>query len=573
MQPEIPTNWPQAPLDGRSQLMRSNFYEADSAFRAMLNDRLGEHMGWLEPRLHALGQLSAERVDEWATICDQQTPVLVQYDHLGQRIDRLDAPREYRLMEEVAYGDAALVAMKYDPKIRERRGDVIHTMGFALGYVFGQAETGLYCPVCMTDGVARLLERYGPDEVRERFLRRLVVRDAGALWQGTMYLTEKQGGSDVGANVCHAEPIGDAWRLYGEKWFCSNVGGRAILALARPEGAPPGTKGLGLFFVPLEVEGRRNGIEILRVKDKMGVRSMPTGEIRFDGALAFAVGDLSAGFKQMAEMLNLSRLYNTVAAVAVSRRALAEARAWLTERKAFGQPLLDAPLLRENLAGLLSDHLAALYLSFETVGSLDRVDAAPDDAEAYALMRLRVPLAKRWTGSLAVAQCSAAMELVGGNGYINDFVMPRLLRDAQVLPIWEGTSNILALDMLRTMAKEKGHEPFLARIGDRLATAAGSRLELVADGTNALVRAMPDALERVEAMGPRDGQALAGHLADRLTALEALSLLVEAAANGSDGPRCEAAAVRFYQRHLAPRSLSGLPDAPVSGEDFEALLA
>ena len=409
MQPEIPTNWPEAPLDGRAQLLRESFYESDTAFDALIQARLGDHYGFLAPRLHALGRVCAERVDGWAEVCDRQTPVLVNYDHMGARIDRIDAPREYRLMEEVAYGDAALVALKYDSAIRAKHAGVLHTMGFALGYVYAQADAGLYCPVCMTDGVARLLERYADDETRGRFLPKMVTRDVDSLWQGAMYLTEKQGGSDVGANVCRAVRDGETWRLYGEKWFCSNLGGQAILALARPDGAPEGTRGLGLFFVPQDEDGRRNGIEMLRVKDKMGVRSMPTGEVRFDGARGYPIGDLDRGFKNMAEMLNLSRLYNAVASVALARRALAEARVWLASRSAFGRPLMEAPLIREQLADLLSDHLAMLHFVFETVGALDRWDAAPDDAGAYALVRIRTPLAKRWTGKLAVQQCSEAI--------------------------------------------------------------------------------------------------------------------------------------------------------------------
>lgn len=575
MQPTVPVNWPVAPPDGRSQLLRENFYTVDTAFQALLRDRLGEqHYEWLQPRLRALGQTCADRVDAWAGVCDRQTPVLTQYDHLGQRVDRLDYPAEYHLMEQVAYGDAALVSMKYNGAIRQKHGDVIHTMGFALGYVFAQADSGLYCPVCMTDGVARLLEKNAAPDVRMKFLPKLTTRDVSALWQGAMYLTEKQGGSDVGANVCRAVPDGDGtWRLYGEKWFCSNLGGKAILALARPDGAPEGTKGLGLFFVPQDLDGRRNGLTMLRAKDKMGVRSMPTGEVVFDGARAWPIGDLSLGFKHMAEMLNLSRLYNAVASVAISRRALAEARVWLENRSAFGRRLVEQPLVREQLADYHADHLAALHFTFETVAAFDAWDARPGDDEPFRLVRIRTPLTKRWTGALSVALCSAAIELIGGHGYINDFVTPRLLRDAQVLPIWEGTANILALDLLRAIAKENALEPFLKHLNARLAKAPAGRLAAIAAQAEPLVRAIPEALGRIQQHGAVQGQALAGRFADRLTKLDALSLLIAAAADGSDKARAEAAAVRFWQNHLAPPDPTGLPKEPVSDADLQALLA
>ena len=575
MQPTVPTNWPTAPPDGRAQLVRENFYLADRAFQALLSDRLGERYEWLQPRLRSLGQTCTDRVAEWAELCDRQTPTLVQYDHLGQRIDRVDYPAEYHLMEQVAYGDAALVAMKYNGAIRQKHGAVIHTLGFALGYVFAQADSGLFCPVCMTDGVARLLEKHATPDVRMKFLPKLTTRDIGALWQGAMYLTEKQGGSDVGANVCRAVPDGETWRLYGEKWFCSNLGGKAILALARPDGAPAGTKGLGLFFVPQDVDGKRNGIEMLRVKDKMGVRSMPTGEVLFDGALAYPIGDLSKGFKIMAEMLNLSRLYNAIASIGIARRALAEARAWLEGRSAFGRPLLGAPLIREQLADLLSDHLAAVHFTFETVAAFDAWDARPNEPEPFQLVRIRTPLTKRWTGALAVAQCSAAIELVGGHGYINDFAMPRLLRDAQVLPLWEGTANILSLDLLRAIAKENALPPFLKHLTARLDKAAGGagRLGPIADQAKMLTNAVPEALGRIQQYGQLQGQAFAGRLADRLTKLDALSLLIAAAVDGSDAARSEAAAVRFWNNHLAAPDPTGVPKAPVSEDDLQALLA
>jgi len=575
MQPTVPVNWPVAPPDGRSQLLRENFFTADHAFEALLRDRLGEaHFEWLLPRLRSLGQACADRLDIWAAICDRQTPVLTQYDHLGQRVDRLDFPHEYHLMEQVAYGDAALVSMKYNGAVKQKHGDVIHTMGFALGYLFAQADAGLYCPVCMTDGVARLLEKHAAPDVRMRFLPKLTTRDVGALWQGAMYLTEKQGGSDVGANVCRAVPDGEGtWRLFGEKWFCSNLGGRAILALARPDGAPAGTKGLGLFLVPQDLDGKRNGIVMLRAKDKMGVRSMPTGEVVFDGARAWPVGDVAQGFKLMAEMLNLSRLYNAVASVGIARRALAEARVWLEGRQAFGRPLMQAPLVREQLADYLSDHLAALYFTFETVSTFDAWDARLGDPEPFRLVRIRTPLTKRWTGALSVGLCSAAIELIGGHGYINDFVTPRLLRDAQVLPLWEGAANILALDLLRAIAKENALEPFLVHLGARLAKAPAGRLSAIAAQAAALVKAIPEALGRIQQHGPLEGQALAGRFADRLTKLDALSLLLAAAATGSDKARTEAAAVRFWQNHLAAPDATGLPKEPVTEGDLQALLA
>jgi len=303
----------------------------------------------------------------------------------------------------------------------------------------------------MTDGAARVIEAHAPPELRERFLPRLAARSLGSLFQGAMFLTEKQGGSDVGATTTRAvEEMDGTWRLHGDKWFCSKVDADVILALARPEGAPEGTRGLGLFLVPkLLLNGGRNAIRIHRLKDKLGVRSMPTGEVTLSGAVAYRIGGPGDGFKQMLEMVNLSRLYNAVDSVAVVRRALVEAVHYGRGRRAFGRAVLDHPLQRAVLGETVARHLGSLLMVFEAVRALDDADAG--DAEAVRLLRALTPMCKAFTGKLAVEGVSECMEAIGGNAYVEESPLPRLLRDAQVLPIWEGTTNIVSLDLLRAL--------------------------------------------------------------------------------------------------------------------------
>jgi acyl-CoA dehydrogenase len=229
-----------------------------------------------------------------------------------------------------------------------------------------------------------------------------------------------------------------------------------ILALARPEGAPDGTKGLGLFLVPKTLaDGSRNHYRINRLKDKLGVRSMPTGEVTFEGAEAFVIGDVRKGFAYMTEMLNLSRLYNAVASIGLMRRAIYEAIAHAQTRQAFGRSIIEFPLMQRVLADLIVEHEAAMALVFETIRQLDLIDSGTGDMAAERCLRLLTPMAKYYTGRLAVQTASEAIEVLGGNGYIEEFVTSRLLRDAQVLPIWEGTTNILVLDAVRAMSKEE----------------------------------------------------------------------------------------------------------------------
>src|SRR3954454_16269075 len=325
------------------------------------------------------------------------------------------------------------------------------TFGFALGYLFAMAEMGLYCPLCMTDGVAHVLTRHGKTEQIARVVPHLASSDRETLWTGGIFLTERACGSNVAAN----ETIARDGRLTGQKWFCSNVDADAVLVTARPEGAAAGTRGLRTYLM---MQRDNPGITIERLKDKLGVRSMPTGEVTLRDAPAEEVGS----FLAIADMMNMSRLYNAVASCAVIGRAIHEARWYIERRVAFGKPVIEHPLAEETLRDLEAEHLGALLMTFETVDALRRADAGDD--EAARLLRVLTPVVKAVTGKLAVPCVSEAMELVGGNGYIEEWPMARLLRDAQVLPIWEGTTNILVLDALRVTRKERGHELLLARI-------------------------------------------------------------------------------------------------------------
>lgn len=433
-----------------------SYWDASPALRKILSAKLSAaDFAWAEPQLTAMGDTAARTVAPLAAIADRESPRLQTHDARGNRVDRIDYHPAYREMQKIAYG-SGMVGMKYDGATLAAHPDAVQLAGFALGYLFAMGEMGLYCPVCMTDGVARILTLFGK---RERFgttIDRLAATDMSSVWTGAMFLTEKIGGSDVGANetIARQDPLG-LWWLTGTKWFCSNVDADAILATARPEGGVAGTKGLRTWLV---LRSQAPGMTIDRIKDKLGVRSMPTGEVTLDSVPAVEVGD----FHSIAEMLNLSRLYNSVAAVAVMGRAILEARHYIERRRAFGMPVIEHPLALETLLDAEAEQLGALYLTFETVDALGRADRG--DENAARERRFLTPVVKAVTGKLAVPVVSECMELIGGNAYIEESPMPRLLRDAQVLPIWEGTTNILALDALRAAAKDGGHFVTLERI-------------------------------------------------------------------------------------------------------------
>jgi len=429
-----------------------SYWEASPDFRALCRRKLdAAAYAWAEPQLAAMGERAAADVAPRAAIADRFPPRLVTHDERGNRINRVEYHPAYRDMERIAYG-SGMIAMKYQTHDHSLAAPLV---GFALGYLFAMGEMGLYCPLCMTDGVARVLTRHGTPEQVTRVVSHLTATDRESLWTGGMFLTERAGGSDVGANETVARQADDGtWRLTGRKWFCSNVDAEAVLVTARPDGAPEGTRGLRTFLL---LTRDHPGVIIDRLKDKLGVRSMPTGEVTLADAPAEEVG----GFGAIADMLNLSRLYNAVASVAVIGRAIHEARWYVERREAFGRPVIEFPLVLETLADLEAEHVGALLLTFELVDALRLADAG--DEEAAKRLRILTPIVKAVTGKLAVPCVSEAMELVGGNGYIEDWPMPRLLRYAQVLPIWEGTTNILMLDALRVIRKEGSHELLLAR--------------------------------------------------------------------------------------------------------------
>ncbi|HVS33678.1 MAG TPA: acyl-CoA dehydrogenase family protein, partial [Thermoanaerobaculia bacterium] len=429
-----------------------SYWEASPHFQRLCRRALDDRAWhWAEPQLVSMGERAATYVAPRAQTADRECPRLVTHDERGNRINRVDYHPSYREMERVAYG-SGMIAMKYSAHEHTAEAPFV---SFALGYLFAMAEMGLYCPLCMTDGVARVLTRHGTSEQIERVVPHLASTDPDQLWTGGMFLTERAGGSDVAANETTARRNGTTWLLSGQKWFCSNVDAQAVLVTGKPEGAAEGIRGIRTYLL---LTRDNPGVTIERLKEKLGVRSMPTGEVTLRDAPAEEIGD----FRAIAEMMNLSRLYNAVAAVAVIGRAIHEARWYVERRRAFGRRVVEFPLVAETLLDLEAEHLGALLLTFDCVDALRRADAG--DGEAARLLRILTPIAKAVTGKLAVPCVSECMELIGGNGYIEEWPMPRLLRDAQVLPIWEGTTNILVLDTLRVARKERSHELLLSRI-------------------------------------------------------------------------------------------------------------
>jgi alkylation response protein AidB-like acyl-CoA dehydrogenase len=416
-----------------------------------------------------------------------------------------------------------------------------------------------------------VLDSLAPQDLREEYLPGLIRQD-GRAWTGATWVTERQGGSDMGAATTTARVASDGVELTGLKWFCSNAAADIALVTARPDGAPTGSKGLGLYLVPrLCPDGTPNRYRIRRLKDKLGTRGLPTGEIELLGAYAREVAPPPQGFKMMMDALEFSRVHNAMAAAGVQRRAFAEALAYAGDRQAFGAALVAFPMMRELLLDMLIDLESGVALAFEAARSFD---LAVQDAAARPWLRTATALAKYRTAEQAVGAASRAIEILGGIGYTEEFVTARLLRDAQVLTVWEGPANIQALELLRLVkAGQGGFESFAQRI-DAIVAAAPDDLH---DVTGAVRAALGDCRQAVGHIrdhpdeAPYHGRRLLDLMADTLSG----ALLLEEAAADIAGGNARKALVarRFIEHRLRPAPRRGLAplDDPAQ-RHFDAII-
>ncbi|KAF1009628.1 MAG: putative acyl-CoA dehydrogenase AidB [Luteibacter sp.] len=491
------------------------------------------------PDLVALGDYAVAAWDRRQRT-PRTEPVLTNWDAWGERVDRI----------------ALTPAWEEGPGITTRHGVLAaghettpwaRTEQFARVYLYHPASEFYCCPLAMTDGAATAIRASGNQALVDRALPHFLSREASSFWLSGQWMTETRGGSDVGRTetVARRDATGQ-WRLYGRKWFSSAVVGEAALALARPEGAGAGTSALALFYVETKDEhGAWQGITIDRLKKKLGTHELPTAKIHLDGLPATPVGPLEHGVRQVTPMLNITRTWNAICAISSMSRAIALARDYAYRRQAFGAHLIDQPLHARTLADMQAEFEGAFSLAFYVAELLGRTEQGAASPRDTALLRLLTPLAKLWTAKASIAVVSEALECFGGAGYIEDTGLPQLLRDAQVYAIWEGTTNVLSLDMLRALGAG-GLAPLRETIGT-----------LVPAGSDALrpIHAALDATEALLGDVAADRSALeasARGIAFTLARTMAAALLVRSAGWGEaagDG-RPMAACRRFIARGL-----------------------
>lgn len=423
-----------------------NQYRDDDFLRGYLQRKVpAPTLSVLVPELDELGAVAGGELYALQLVDRENEPTLVQWDAWGNRIDRIEVTPLWRRAAQIA-AQAGLIAIPYE----RAHGRYSRIHQFAAVYLFHPSSDVYTCPLAMTDGAARTLEVSKNTQLIERAVPRLTSRDPQHAWTSGQWMTESTGGSDVGASLTRAERDEHGqWRLHGKKWFTSAITSQMALTLARPAGNGPGGSGLAMFYVETHDDaGRLNGMRVERLKDKLGTRKVPTAELLLEGARAELVGDTRNGTRNIEPMLIVTRAWNSVTSVAFMRRALALARSYASQRRAFGSTLSELPLHVDTLAGLEAETRGAFLLAFELVELMGTQEVGELSAEQRALMRLLTPIAKLLTAKQAVAVVSECIESFGGAGYVEDTGLPALLRDTQVLPIWEGTTNVLALDAL-----------------------------------------------------------------------------------------------------------------------------
>ncbi len=384
------------------------------------------------------------------------TPWWRAYDRWGNRVDELILPAGYSALVRKAYELGAV----WRPL---EEGDFLTS--FALGYITSYYDPGLYCPHTVSLSTAVPLAKYGNPLLKERYLTPLLRRD-DTVWQGATWMTESGGGSDLGANVrTVAVPAGDRYHLTGEKYFCSNVGAELAVVAGRPQGAPEGVRGIALFLVPREREDGSLNYLIRRIKDKIGTRSVPTGEVELRNSEGYLLGTPEIGIYLVLEVLNCSRVANSIGSVALIQRAIAEAETFATHRIAFGKPLMEHPLMRQQFHCWRERLRIAFALAWTSARLYQEVwQETPPYTPRYHLFRLITHLAKYWTAEMAVQSAKWCMEVHGGHGVLAEFGIERLLREALVLPIWEGGSHRQMLDALEVMQKRQAHLSLLEMV-------------------------------------------------------------------------------------------------------------
>jgi acyl-CoA dehydrogenase len=470
-----------------------NYWELDRSLQDEIERVYGDDYEDGTELLAEFGEVVGHKMADNADIIDKNGPELHTYDKHGDIINEVEYHPAQFENERLMHEHGTIADSFSAPPGRDEPLTQAHSI--AMEHLLSYVDTGLGCPTGMTAAAAVVLDEFDDEGRFDEFYEGCIARDYDEAMLSGMFLTENQGGSDVGKTETTARQAEDGtWRLTGEKWFCSNLDGDFVFTLARLPDGGEGVRGLGMFLVPREKpDGERNDYYFRRLKDKLGTTSVPTGEVEFDGTFACLFGDAEKGFSYMATMLNRSRIAVAAWSLGIAGRALLEAKIHAADREAFGATLDEHALMRADLVDMAVDYEAGAALLYDAADAFDGWRSG-DDADRR-LMRLLLPLSKFRIARDAVDIASYGAEVLGGDGVVEDFVTERLYRDAQIHPIWEGTTNMLAFDMLRAIEDVDAHEVAFDVIDDRLADVNHSALVDLRDRLEAEREDLEETLE------------------------------------------------------------------------------
>jgi putative acyl-CoA dehydrogenase len=462
----------------------------------------------VRPHLQHVGELAAGDWLSWSREAEANPPVHVPYDAWGNRVDEIRNSLGWKNLEAAAATEG-IVACAYERKF----GEFSRIYQAALLYLFHPSSAFVSCPLAMTDGAARAIELYGDAELKTGAFKHLTSRDPKQFWTSGQWMTERTGGSDVSGTSTVARKAkpesksdeGFDWNLTGVKWFTSATTSQMAMLLARPEGAEGGSRGLSLFYTELRTpDSKLKNMEVLRLKKKLGTDALPTAELKLNGTPAKLVGDEGNGVRKISSLFNITRVYNSVCSIAHFRRALDLAQSYSKVRTAFGKKIIDQPLHRATLNDLEAKFVKCLDLTFFVAGLLGKDECGTATDDDRILLRALTPIAKLYTARQTMLGTSEVVEVFGGAGYIEDTGIPRLLRDAQVFSIWEGTTNVLALDFLRALEKEGAASVLIKKIENDFAPKLSSEAKLVwAQTRELLLKIKSQSRDEVEAQARR----------------------------------------------------------------------
>jgi alkylation response protein AidB-like acyl-CoA dehydrogenase len=455
-----------------------NQFEDDHALRLALGRLLpADVLADIAPDLRRIGQRAVSDIAEFGRDAETHPPRLISFDPWGRRVDHIETSRGWQELDRIS-AEEGIVATAYE----RVHGEYSRLHQLAKLYLFAPSSAVYSCPLAMTDGAARAIEVHGDEELRRRAFPRLTSRDPAQFWTSGQWMTERTGGSDVGGTSTLARRVDAGFELTGTKWFTSATTSQMAMTLARIVAADgsvvAGSRGLSLFYLETRrTDGSLNGITIHRLKDKLGTKALPTAELSLAGTSARLVGQPGEGVKRIVTLVNVTRIYNAVCAVAGMRRAIALARDYARKRIAFGQRISQHPLHLESLAQMQVEFEAALTLVLHLGRLMGREEIGQATEQESAVLRILTPVAKLYTAKQATSIASETLEAFGGAGYVEDTGLPVLLRDAQVLSIWEGTTNVLSLDVLRSMAREHTLGPLVEHLDAILGRSQHPHLE------------------------------------------------------------------------------------------------